>query len=145
MTTTCHYSTSSAKSVLIDRSMEEFRRTCDGCECVFTCKDIFFDHQCYHTPTRVCVKPLIPPVVKPKPMNNSIYITYPPVSLHPEIEDVTTEINELQCAVCWDNRKVISGSCGHQLCCGCSKKISNQCQAKCPECRKPWNDFRRIY
>jgi hypothetical protein len=140
----------------------EFRRTCYGCDDVFTSKAALFDHPCYHTPTRVYTEPRIPPpvvhkpVFKARPQNDSVNTTlfanyrqevrmYSPNLQHPEVEDVETDINELQCAVCWDNRKVISGSCGHQLCCGCSQTIANQFSAKCPECRAPWKDFRRIY
>jgi hypothetical protein len=124
---------------------QEFRRTCDRCENVFVSEDNLFNHQCYNTPTRTSVNLRTPPPVKPKPKNISIHITHSPVLLHPEIEDVETEINELQCPVCWDNKKTISGSCGHQLCCGCSKKITSQFAAKCPQCRAPWKEFRIIY
>jgi hypothetical protein len=68
------------------------------------------------------------------------------VITHPEIEDTVADSVAQSCPICFENKKVLVGLCGHSLCCGCSKHLSSRKDsAKCPICRDAWEDLRRIY
>jgi hypothetical protein len=58
------------------------------------------------------------------------------------IKDTKTEIAELQCVVCLDNKKCMTlNPCQHLcVCFGCSKKIGN-----CPVCRTDFDDTKHSY
>ena len=64
--------------------------------------------------------------------------------LHPEGEDVKSDINN--CVVCCSNKKqILSSNCGHFcVCFGCSKKILAMGRL-CPICRGSWSNLVKVY
>lgn len=65
---------------------------------------------------------------------------------HPECEDIEEENIEKQCVICFVNRRIFAGKCGHLVLCGtCSKNVYKQTESLCPICRNPWEDVRKIF
>lgn len=65
---------------------------------------------------------------------------------HPKFKDEKEEDIEKQCVICFENRKIFAGRCGHFVLCGeCSTNICNQQESLCPICRRTWEDVRQIF
>lgn len=66
--------------------------------------------------------------------------------VHPEFNDVEEEKIDNQCNICFINKKIIAGKCGHLCVCGnCSKQIFEKFEPLCPMCREKWEDVRVIF
>lgn len=97
-------------------------------------------------PSDVFPHPL-PPRVDPPPLPLE---PLPPPRMdyktsHPDGEDEEAMDGADTCVVCMVNKPLILGKCGHLRCCiGCSKTIYHG-DARCPNCREPWVDLRRVY
>lgn len=78
---------------------------------------------------------------------HSILQTVKPIIAHPVIVDERAIEGLMTCVICMKNKPIISGVCGHQLCCGCSTELCHRTKdcPSCPICREPWTDLRRIY
>jgi hypothetical protein len=62
------------------------------------------------------------------------------------ISDEEAEEGGPTCVVCMTNKPCVAPSCNHlSTCAGCAQKISNGVNARCPKCRGPWADLRRIF
>lgn len=65
---------------------------------------------------------------------------------HPDFKDEKEENEEKQCVICFENRKIFAGRCGHLCVCGkCSKDIFESEESLCPICRERWNRIRVIF
>ena len=63
---------------------------------------------------------------------------------HPIVIDEETT-DDQKCTICFINKKIIVGNCGHTLCGLCSKHIYENTKPYCPICRDEWKDLRRFY
>ena len=66
---------------------------------------------------------------------------------HPEGDDVEVGEGSESCVACYLNKpQILSSGCGHLcLCIGCSKKIYQGDNNKCPKCRKPWDNLIKVF
>lgn len=84
---------------------------------------------------------IVPPSPSPSPPPSPPKII--PAN-HPEGEDMPGK-QGLTCIVCMENKIQIVAKCGHLCACiKCSKGICLH-SGKCPLCRDPWNDLRKIF
>lgn len=68
------------------------------------------------------------------------------ITIHPEFEDVEEENIEKQCVICFVNKRIFAGKCGHLVLCGtCSKNIYTKSESLCPICMNSWEDVRKIF
>lgn len=66
--------------------------------------------------------------------------------IHPEYNDCKEEDEYKQCIICFENKRIFAGKCGHFVLCGkCSIDIFYENESLCPICRKPWEDIRQIF
>ena len=60
--------------------------------------------------------------------------------------DIPTDIESERCVICFENKKVIAGGCGHLcICYNCNIHMCEQREPKCPICRALWINLHRIY
>lgn len=65
---------------------------------------------------------------------------------HPEFIDEISKTEDEHCVICFDNKRIFAGKCGHLCLCGiCSKNIYEQKEALCPICRNEWKEVRMIF
>jgi len=65
---------------------------------------------------------------------------------HPSFNDVEEEDDDKQCVICFKNKKILAGECGHLCLCGnCSKSVWEQKESLCPICRNEWKKVRKIF
>jgi hypothetical protein len=62
------------------------------------------------------------------------------------ISDEEAEEGGPTCVVCMTNKPCVAPSCNHlSTCAGCAQQISKGVNARCPKCRGPWVELRRIF
>jgi hypothetical protein len=62
------------------------------------------------------------------------------------ISDEEAEEGCPTCVVCMTNKPCVAPSCNHlSTCAGCAQKISKGVNARCPKCRGPWVELKRIF
>jgi hypothetical protein len=64
----------------------------------------------------------------------------------PKVADEVVQDGEPSCLICMSNKPAIAPICGHLSLCGeCSTTLFRSVSAKCPVCRGPFTDLRRIF
>jgi hypothetical protein len=64
----------------------------------------------------------------------------------PKFSDEVVQDGEPSCLICMSNKPAIAPICGHLSLCGdCSNTLFKSISAKCPVCRGPFTDLRRIF
>jgi hypothetical protein len=62
------------------------------------------------------------------------------------ISDEEAEDGCPTCVVCMTNKPCVAPSCNHlSTCAACARKISKGANARCPKCRGPWVELKRIF
>lgn len=63
-----------------------------------------------------------------------------------KVADDIAEEGDLSCSVCMVNKPCATAVCGHLAACAtCARKISESKNPKCPKCRGPWTELKRIF
>ena len=66
--------------------------------------------------------------------------------VHPEFIDETSEKEDELCVICFENKRIFAGKCGHLCLCGnCSKSVWDNKVSLCPICREEWREVRMIF